>query len=188
MILGFGLLIAVAAVITAFVAGAPEKPEPQTARKNAQQTAMPAAPLPAGSRILSARPNAAVPHTEYRSPPASVATPESPAPTSKEAIAAAIHEASITYDAKELPKIQPYLLHPDPEIREAALNGMLVLGDAAASPLLRAAAKQIASPEEAAKMLEAAGYLELPSASLRSPGHARPLSRPGMPKAGVEGK
>lgn len=74
--------------------------------------------------------------------------------------------AALSYDAEELPVIEPYLLHPDPEIREAALDAMLTLGDAAASPLLRAAAAQAYSPHEAVELLEAADYLELPSAVL----------------------
>ncbi len=74
--------------------------------------------------------------------------------------------AALSYDAVELPVIESYLLHPDPEIREAALDAMLTLGDAAASPMLRAAAAQAYSPHEAVELLEAADFLELPSAIL----------------------
>jgi hypothetical protein len=77
-----------------------------------------------------------------------------------------IHEASISYDARELPKIQPHLIHPDPEVRAAALDGVLTLGDAAGAPLLRQAASTLKDPREAVKYLEAADYLELPSGSL----------------------
>lgn len=78
----------------------------------------------------------------------------------------AIQEASISYEARELPKIQPYLIHPEAEVRAAALNGVLVLGDAAGAPLLRQAASTLKDPREAVKYLEAADYLELPSGSL----------------------
>jgi hypothetical protein len=40
---------------------------------------------------------------------------------------------------------------------------MIVLGHAAGAPLLREAAKRIASPLEAAELLKKADYLELPS-------------------------
>jgi hypothetical protein len=71
-----------------------------------------------------------------------------------------IQLASISYDPAELPKMQPYLLHSDPEIREAALNGFV---DAQGAPLLRNAARQLTDPKEAAKYLEKADWLELPS-------------------------
>jgi hypothetical protein len=76
-----------------------------------------------------------------------------------------IHDASVTYDPKQLMKIEPYLLHPDSEVRQAAINGMIVLGDASAGALMRAAAAKAPSPQEAVALLEAADYVELPSAS-----------------------
>jgi len=87
--------------------------------------------------------------------------------SSSETILSVIEDASISYSASELPKIQPYLLHPDPAIRAAALQGMLVLGDAAASPMLRAAAKETTNPREAVALMDAADYLELPSAPIK---------------------
>lgn len=78
-----------------------------------------------------------------------------------------IEEASTSYDPAQLPVIRPYLTHPDPALRTAAVNGMLVLGDASAGPMLRDAAKSLSSPEEAKKMEEAANYVALPSANLK---------------------
>ncbi|GAA5147545.1 hypothetical protein GCM10023213_42350 [Prosthecobacter algae] len=95
-----------------------------------------------------------------------VERPSVPKVETKPQIFEAIHDAAVSYDAKELPKIQPYLLHPDPEIRAAALQGMIDLGDAAAGPLLRAAAPLAPSPAEAKNLREAADFVELPSASL----------------------
>lgn len=92
--------------------------------------------------------------------------PRSSLPTEKPKILEVIDEASVSYDAAELPKIQPFLLHADPEVRKAALEGMLTLGDAAAAPMLRTAAKLALTPEEAQAMTEAAAYLELPSGSM----------------------
>lgn len=81
------------------------------------------------------------------------------------AILKEIEQASVTYDAKALPDIEPYLLHPDPEVRQAALNGMLILGDAVAGPLLRKAAEKAPTPKEAVAFQEAADYVELPAGS-----------------------
>jgi hypothetical protein len=143
-------------VIFAFRAGGPERAQPQppspAQRVESANPLMPAKPAAAGS--------------------APVATPVvggGAAPTPAQAVSQileAIHQASISYDAKELPKIQPHLIHPDAEVRAAALEGVLVLGDAAGAPLLRRAASTLKDPREAVKYLEAADYLELPSGSL----------------------
>jgi hypothetical protein len=79
-----------------------------------------------------------------------------------------MHEASITYDKAQLKVIQPYLTHPDAELRSAAINAMVVLGDASAGPLLREASKNASSPREAVAMEEAADYVELPSADFKA--------------------
>ncbi|GEP44756.1 hypothetical protein BGE01nite_40470 [Brevifollis gellanilyticus] len=81
----------------------------------------------------------------------------------KQKVLEEIHLISISYDPVELPRIQPYLTHPDPEVREAALNGFVVLGHAHGAPLLRDAARKLTNPNEAAKLLEKADWLELPS-------------------------
>jgi hypothetical protein len=85
----------------------------------------------------------------------------------KDAILDKIHEASVTYNAANLPIIKPYLLSPDPEIRQEAVSGMVILGEAAASPMLREAAKHMNTAEDVKIMLEAAEYLELPRANLK---------------------
>jgi hypothetical protein len=101
------------------------------------------------------------------------AQPVQPAPVSdsaklanQSAILATIEDAAVTYDAKALPAIEPYLVDPDPVVRAAALNGMIVLGDAAAAPLLREASRHVDTPQEAVALLEAAKFVELPSANL----------------------
>lgn len=143
-------------VIFAFRAGGPERAQPQ-------------APSPA-QRVESASPSAS--QSSAAASTAPVAKPAvgvggAPAPAqSVPQILEAIQEASISYDAKELPKIQPHLIHPDAEVRAAALDGVLVLGDAAGAPLLRQAASTLKDPREAVKYLDAAEYLELPSGSL----------------------
>jgi hypothetical protein len=73
-----------------------------------------------------------------------------------------LHDTSVTYDPAELPKIQPYLLSPDAEVQQAAVDAMVVLGDAAAAPMLREASRQTMDTDMVMEMLKAADYLELP--------------------------
>ncbi len=104
---------------------------------------------------------------------AATATGESPA-LNHQALLEEINEAAVTYDAAALPRIQPYLTHSAPEVREAAKNGMIVLGDAAAGPLLREASRHVTTPQEAVALLEAADYVELPSGSVLLKSQAAP--------------
>ncbi len=124
-----------------------------------------------------AAPEADRPATTKSSPGSSTAPPAQSVPSAvpaaeklsdeqRTAILGKIEEASVTYDPKGLPLIEPYLLHPDPEVRAAALNGMIVLGEAGASSMLREAAKKAPTPKEAVALTEAADYLELPPGSL----------------------
>jgi len=99
------------------------------------------------------------------SPPPS-ATPQV---NDKETVLSSIHSAAITYDPASLPQISPFLSSPDPEIRAAAIDGIMLLGDAAGSPLLRQAAAQTGNPAEAADLRAKADYLELPPAKLLTP-------------------
>jgi len=83
----------------------------------------------------------------------------------------AIHEASIQYEAGQIPVITPYLSHPNQVVRQAAVDGLIVLGERGAAVPLREAAKQLDDPREAVIFLDAADYLELPSfRSRRKPG------------------
>lgn len=78
-----------------------------------------------------------------------------------------LHDASVTYDPAELPKIQPYLLSPDIEVQKAAIDAMVVLGDAGASPMLREASRQTMDTNIVMEMLKAADYLELPPMDMK---------------------
>ena len=116
------------------------------------------------SRPASAPP--LVPAPEIR--PANSPTPKADSPgevlekSSRDAAIGKMQEASTSYDPAELPVIRPYLNSQDPELRAAAVDAMIVLGDASAGPMLREAAKTMDSPEEAKKMQQAADYVELP--------------------------
>lgn len=80
-----------------------------------------------------------------------------------------IHEAAITYDSASLPTIAQYLTSPDAEVRNAAIDGIMLLGDAAGAPLLRQAALSTGNQLEAAELRAKADYLELPPAKLMTP-------------------
>lgn len=142
-------------VFIAFRAGGPERTPIKSGAKKLREELPP-------SLTTTGTANA----TEVTAAVTLVTTPPAPGGQAVPQILEAIHEASISYDAKELPKIQPYLIHPDREVRTAALEGVLTLGAAAGSPLLRQAASTLKDPREAVKYLEAADYLELPSGSL----------------------
>lgn len=75
-------------------------------------------------------------------------------------------EYSSSYDSRLLPKIEPYLYHRDKELREAAVNAIISLGDASGGSLLRKAAEIAEDPEEVKALIEWAKYVELPSGRL----------------------
>lgn len=152
--LGAGLVfagVALAVILGFYQAAGPERAGSDPAPL-AQGAVAPPRPAPAAASAPTAPAAPAA-------PPAAVALP-------KERILQAIEDAAVSYDARELPNIEPFLRHPDAEVRAAALRGMFTLGDAAAAPLLRAASRQAATPQEAVALIEAADYLELPSGSL----------------------
>ena len=161
--LGAGLVfavVAVAVILGFYQAAGPERAGSDPAPSPAQGAAAPPRPAPAAASADAA--------------PAAPAAPLAAVALPKDRILQAIEEAAVSYDARELPKIEPFLRHPDAEVRAAALRGMLTLGDAAAAPLLRAASRQAATPQEAVALIEAADYLELPSGSLIKARRAKP--------------
>jgi len=85
-----------------------------------------------------------------------------PVPTESPASTAAALEG---IEAAESPAaLAPYLSSGVPEVRAAAVDAMIRLGDSAAVPLLEGAARTL-STEEATPLLEAARFLALPDAS-----------------------
>ena len=81
----------------------------------------------------------------------------------KQQLLEAIHLASISCDQVVLDHTQPHLARPEPELREPALNGVVVLGHAQGAPLLREAARRLTDSKEIARLQEKADWLELPS-------------------------
>jgi hypothetical protein len=74
-----------------------------------------------------------------------------------------IDAAVVTYSPEGVKAIRPYLLDSDPEIRAAARDGMVQLGEADAIPLLRDAASKLKETAEIASLQEAADLLALPA-------------------------
>lgn len=80
----------------------------------------------------------------------------------REEAQAVIDAASVTYSPEGVQAIRPFLLDPDPEVRMAARDGMVQLGEVDAVPLLRAAAGKLKDQLEIASFHEAADLLALP--------------------------
>lgn len=78
-----------------------------------------------------------------------------------------IDEAATQYEASQIPVIAPYLTHGDRRVRQAAVDGLIVLGESAAATHLREAASRLEDVREAAMYLETADYLELPPLQIR---------------------
>jgi len=72
----------------------------------------------------------------------------------------------ISSDGRSSPAIARHLNSSDPEVRAAALEGVVLLGDAAGANFLREAANKARNPAEAAEFKAKAEYLELPPAEL----------------------
>jgi hypothetical protein len=76
---------------------------------------------------------------------------------------AVIESAALRYEPSAVKDIRPWLLDTDPEIRQAARDGMVMLGESDAIPFLRDAASRLKDPAEIASFHEAADLLSLPA-------------------------
>jgi HEAT repeats len=85
-------------------------------------------------------------------------------PDARAALLEEIEDMAVQYDARVLPRLEPLLSHHDAEVRAAAAQGIVTLGETAGAALLRKAALTAPTPEEAVRLKSQAGYLELPSA------------------------
>lgn len=144
IVLFFITAAAAGTVVALIIKREPEPPAPDTPR---QQPSAASAPVP--------------PRTSLPPPEALPLTTEQ-----RTAILTRIEDMAVQYDAQQLPNLEAFLLHSDPEIRAAAVQGFVTLGEPAGAPLLRKAAQNAATPEETMRLLKAADYLELPPGSL----------------------
>ena len=180
--LTLGFVVLASAVYVAFgLAGlSPErKPEPSAASKSATRP-------PDAVASYAPNPTVAPLSTSGRNPVSDNPNSSPPVPlvdeSSRERILTELQEAATTYDAAHLPKIEPYLSHPDAELRTAAVNAVITLGDSAGAPLLRAASSLIKDPREAVALLDAAEYMELPSGSMIQSGDTITANRGPRPR------
>lgn len=88
-----------------------------------------------------------------------------------------LDQAVTSYEVGSLPIVASYLNNAHPELRRAALEGMLQMGLSQAAPLLREAAEKANDPREAIAMLDAADFLDLPTLDLPQ-GKARVVAEP----------
>jgi len=96
----------------------------------------------------------------------------------KFALFEALREASAIYSPEGIPLIEPSLYSSDREIREAAANALVVLGEGAGAAVLRQAAAKASDPGEAADLLKKAEYLELPPGRLLRRGNNAAPNQP----------
>ena len=76
---------------------------------------------------------------------------------------AVIESAALRYEPSAVKDIRPWLLDTDPQIRQAARDGLVMLGESDAIPFLRDAASRLKDPTEIASFHEAADLLSLPA-------------------------
>jgi hypothetical protein len=94
-----------------------------------------------------------------------------------DAAVSTLQELSATYDAKSLPKMEPFLYSDEPAIREAALNAIVNLGDEAGAEILRRAARSMVDPKEELEALEKAAFLRLPPGKFEFRKKASPAAK-----------
>jgi hypothetical protein len=92
------------------------------------------------------------------SPLSSIATPANPT----EVVLERIDDAIVMYEPEAVGIIAPYLSSRDPDIRDAAIEGLKQLGEPSGATLLRKAARAAKTSRERAELLEAAAFIELP--------------------------
>jgi len=73
-----------------------------------------------------------------------------------------LHEAAAMYSPEAIPLIETNLYSSDKEIRAAAADALVALGEVAGAEALRKAAKAAEDPREAVALIEKAEYLEIP--------------------------
>lgn len=139
--------------------------KPPTTSRSASPSQPSAIRLPEGTNHELTGPNSQIKRDELGTrteASALVAAGSSTSATPQEQVLEAIQAAAVTYDPGSLPLIDPYLYHPDPVVRAAAVDGVVILGNKAGSSILRNAASKSGNASEVAHLLEMAAYLELP--------------------------
>jgi hypothetical protein len=116
-------------------------------------------PPAAAPHVESAKRQASSAKRVERRPQAMPAADPARLVAAKETIEAAV----VRYEPSAVKDIRPWLLDADPQIRQAARDGLVQLGESDAVPFLRDAASRLQDPAEIASLHEAADLLSLPA-------------------------
>lgn len=103
------------------------------------------------------------PSSRTAGPPPSGNSSQAPDPVELAPILDQLAELATDQSPSAIPKIAAYFEDPTPEIRSAARESMIQLGERAAIPYLLKAAESAATTEEAREFREAADFIELPA-------------------------
>ncbi len=161
LLIRLGIAFVVTAVVVVIISRQrprpPATPEPITGSTHATSDH----PPQATSSAIATAPGESVATSEPHATPAQPLVSTSRLPVG-EAAHQMIETLTVTYDAASVPSLARFLAHTDPEIRAAAREGLVQLGERAAIPFLEEAAKT-APGDEAVALREAAEFLALPT-------------------------
>jgi len=180
---GLALLVAASVLLLS-------REEPSPAQMVEPAPSLPQAPASAARPSMLAETRASTAASRPARTPVLVSvTEESVDPVAEEqkfALLDALHEAASTYSPEGIPLIEPSLYSSDRQIREAAADAMVVLGETEGAKVLRKAAAKARDPREAVALIERAEYLELPPGRLllreKNPNPTRAPARPSPSK------
>ncbi|QJE95410.1 HEAT repeat domain-containing protein [Luteolibacter luteus] len=136
---------------------------PPKAKDEEPSKVVPAETTSAKARATAAREKQRREKSETEAPEPADKTTTEAAEAHRDEAQAAIDAAVITYSPEGVKQIRPWLLDADPEVRMAARDGMVQLGEPDAIPLLRDAAGKLKEHSEIAAFHEAADLLALPA-------------------------
>jgi len=123
-------------------------------------------PAPERPAAITVQETAATPADAARHRPAAPPTAKTVSPTVvDEVVREDIEKAVVTYSPDALPTFERFLASNEPDVREAARDGLSRLGEKGGAAILRRATTRMTDPEEIKRMQETADWLDLPSAT-----------------------
>ena len=110
------------------------------------------------------QPRVGIEHLPEKEPPPSPDRPRTPRPAAHgEAVMDAIQTATATHDVRMVPLLARYLESDASDVRAAALQGLIELGERDAIPYLKVAVQETKIPEEKIELVKAIEFLSLPT-------------------------
>jgi hypothetical protein len=156
LLIAAAILLVVLAIFWPGQKSAEPSPTPDTAKQTPPSTSAAAASGNTGTVAPPAGNAVPTPAPTGTARPA--VAPEDIDPVLREKIETAV----VTYSPEALPAFKELLASPDREVRAAAIDGLLRLGENGGAALLREAAGRTTNEKEIEEMEAAAEYLELP--------------------------